>query len=80
MDIRDEFSRKPVLRGEPPSAGEPVPAGTEGPSARPLPDLLALDLAELGGIDHPVLREVLGELRARAAEPSEMLWGFDNSF
>jgi FXSXX-COOH protein len=49
-------------------------------AARPLPDLLALDLAELGTIEHPVLREVLQELRARAAEPSEMMWGFDNSF
>ncbi|MFF0588038.1 FxSxx-COOH cyclophane-containing RiPP peptide [Streptomyces sp. NPDC003781] len=49
-------------------------------AGEPLPDLLALDLAQLGTIEHPVLREVLGELRARAAEPSEMLWGFDNSF
>ncbi|WP_217167626.1 FxSxx-COOH cyclophane-containing RiPP peptide [Streptomyces sp. AC512_CC834] len=55
---------------------EPVLPGGE----EPLPDLLELDLAELGTIEHPVLREVLGELRARAAEPSEMLWGFDNSF
>ncbi len=68
MGIRDESLR------------EPASAGTERPGAPPLPDLLTLDLAELGSIDHPVLREVLGELRARAAEPSEMLWGFDNSF
>ncbi|MEW2049244.1 FxSxx-COOH cyclophane-containing RiPP peptide [Streptomyces sp. NPDC051445] len=45
----------------------------------PLPDLLAVDLAELGTIEHPVLREVLGELTERAARPSEMLWGFNNS-
>ncbi|CAL9460923.1 FxSxx-COOH cyclophane-containing RiPP peptide [Streptomyces sp. enrichment culture] len=65
MDTRDEAGgAKQALTG----AGEP------------LPDLLALDLAQLGTIEHPVLREVLGELRARAAEPSEMLWGFDNSF
>lgn len=60
-----------------------VPRGVAlvgAPAAVPLPDLLTLDLAELGSVDHPVLREVLGELRARAAEPSEMLWGFDNSF
>lgn len=58
-------------------------AGAEQATAgagEPLPDLLELDLAQLGTVEHPVLREVLGELRARAAEPSEMLWGFDNSF
>ncbi|MBZ6080226.1 FxSxx-COOH cyclophane-containing RiPP peptide [Streptomyces olivaceus] len=54
----------------------PAPPGDE----QPLPDLLELDLAELGTIEHPVLREVLGDLRARAAEPSETLWDFDNSF
>ncbi|MDG9716560.1 FxSxx-COOH cyclophane-containing RiPP peptide [Streptomyces sp. DH24] len=64
MGTADGFSRDPAFDG----------------SDEPLPDLLTLDLAELGSIDHPVLREVLGELRARAAEPSEMLWGFDNSF
>ncbi|GGU45845.1 FxSxx-COOH cyclophane-containing RiPP peptide [Streptomyces daghestanicus] len=54
---------------------------TYGPAAaEPLPDLLGLDLAELGTIEHPVLREVLQDLRARAAEPSDMMWGFDNSF
>jgi FXSXX-COOH protein len=57
------------------SSWESAPHGAEPP-----PDLLTLDLAELGSIEHPVLREVLGELRARAAEPSEMLWGFDSSF
>jgi len=78
------------------SLREPDPAGGNGPLAQPLhdlhgehlreplheplPDLLTLDLAELGSVDHPVLREVLDELRARAAEPSETLWGFDNSF
>ncbi|MFI1756455.1 FxSxx-COOH cyclophane-containing RiPP peptide [Streptomyces sp. NPDC020571] len=64
MDTQDGAGAEQVL----PDAGEP------------LPDLLELDLAQLGTLDHPVLREVLGELRARAAEPSEMLWGFDNSF
>lgn len=64
MGTGDEFAREPA-RHE---------------AEAPLPDLLTLDLAELGSIEHPVLREVLGELRARAAEPSEMLWGFDNSF
>ncbi|MFE7860364.1 FxSxx-COOH cyclophane-containing RiPP peptide [Streptomyces sp. NPDC057403] len=46
----------------------------------PLPDLLALDLEELGRVDHPVLREVLDELKERAAHPAEMLWGFDSAF
>ncbi|MEU5365915.1 FxSxx-COOH cyclophane-containing RiPP peptide [Streptomyces sp. NPDC005925] len=80
MGVRDESAHEQALTGEPALAGEPVLAGAAGPPARPLPDLLTLDLAELGSIDHPVLREVLGELRTRATEPSEMLWGFDNSF
>ncbi|MCQ4200333.1 FxSxx-COOH protein [Streptomyces coelicoflavus] len=68
MDAQDEAGTEQALTG----AGQPA--------GEPLPDLLELDLAQLGTIEHPVLREVLGELRARAAEPSEMLWGFDNSF
>jgi FXSXX-COOH protein len=69
MDIQGETGAEQAL----PGTGEPEPLPD-------LPDLLELDLAQLGTIEHPVLREVLGELRARAAEPSEMLWGFDNSF
>ncbi|MFF1652815.1 FxSxx-COOH cyclophane-containing RiPP peptide [Streptomyces sp. NPDC058255] len=45
-----------------------------------LPDLLELDLADLRTIQHPVLTEVLEELRERAGRPSEMLWGFNNAF
>ncbi|MER5469753.1 FxSxx-COOH cyclophane-containing RiPP peptide [Streptomyces sp. NPDC002685] len=45
-----------------------------------LPDLLDLDLAELRTVQHPVLAEVLADLRKRAGEPSEMLWGFNNAF
>ncbi|MHC5909005.1 FxSxx-COOH cyclophane-containing RiPP peptide [Streptomyces sp. S6] len=41
-----------------------------------LPDLLTLDLEELKNVDHPVLRELVDDLRDRAARPSEMLWGF----
>ncbi|UPZ28987.1 FxSxx-COOH protein [Streptomyces sp. LRE541] len=52
----------------------------EETAAEPLPDLLALGLAELRTIEHPVLAEVLAELRARAEQPSEMLWGFNNAF
>ncbi|MFF5250465.1 FxSxx-COOH cyclophane-containing RiPP peptide [Streptomyces leeuwenhoekii] len=74
MEARNEF----WAPAAPASCGEPPPV-TPRP-AEPLPDLLTLDLTELGTIEHPVLREVVGELRARAAEQSEMLWGFDNSF
>lgn len=66
MGARDEASR---------DAEAPAPPGVP----EPLPDLLALDLAELSTIEHPVLRDVLGELRERAARPSEMLWGFNNA-
>jgi len=44
-----------------------------------LPDLLGLDLEELRTVRNPVLQEVLEDLRERAARPSEMLWGFNNS-
>ncbi|MCD7439230.1 FXSXX-COOH protein [Streptomyces lincolnensis] len=55
---------------------------SEQPPSGPavLPDLLALNLADLRTIQHPVLAEVLEELRDRAVEPTEMLWGFNNSF
>ncbi|MFI9625465.1 FxSxx-COOH cyclophane-containing RiPP peptide [Streptomyces sp. NPDC052042] len=46
----------------------------------PLPDLLELDLAALRTLDHPVLREVVEELRGRAGQPRETLWGFTSSF
>ncbi|MEU2262431.1 FxSxx-COOH cyclophane-containing RiPP peptide [Streptomyces sp. NPDC019645] len=45
-----------------------------------LPDLLGLDLEQLRTLDHPVLSEVLAELRDRAGQPREMLWGFTNAF
>ncbi|MFE6287365.1 FxSxx-COOH cyclophane-containing RiPP peptide [Streptomyces sp. NPDC057877] len=45
-----------------------------------LPDLLALDLEELRTLRHPVLGEVLADLRERAMRPNEMLWGFNNAF
>ncbi|MFF1637112.1 FxSxx-COOH cyclophane-containing RiPP peptide [Streptomyces sp. NPDC058246] len=50
------------------------------PDLPDLPDLLELDLADLRTIQHPVLTEVLEELRERAGRPSEMLWGFNNAF
>ncbi|NKQ27777.1 FxSxx-COOH cyclophane-containing RiPP peptide [Streptomyces galbus] len=60
---------------EPEEPREQQPAAQE-----PLPDVLELSLAELRTVRHPVLREVLEDLRTRAARPSEMLWGFNNSF
>ncbi|WTG00128.1 FxSxx-COOH protein [Streptomyces sp. NBC_00012] len=53
-----------------------------GPSGGPdaLPDLLELDLRSLRTLDHPVLAEVVADLRGRVGQPREMLWGFNNSF
>ncbi|MCQ9135854.1 MULTISPECIES: FxSxx-COOH cyclophane-containing RiPP peptide [Streptomyces] len=54
-----------------------VTAAPESPGAgEPLPDLLGLGLAELATIGHPVLREVVAELRDRSGRSSEPLWGF----
>ncbi|MFD7092613.1 FxSxx-COOH cyclophane-containing RiPP peptide [Streptomyces sp. NPDC059883] len=50
----------------------------DGPGG--LPDLLALDLEALRTLDHPVLAEVVADLRGRAEQPREMLWGFTNAF
>ncbi|PKT70549.1 FXSXX-COOH protein [Streptomyces populi] len=61
-------------------AAESEDAGTPDPADLLLPDLLDLDLAQLRTVQHPVLDEVLADLRARSAEPSEMLWGFNNAF
>ncbi|MGW9024460.1 FxSxx-COOH cyclophane-containing RiPP peptide [Streptomyces sp. NPDC055722] len=69
MDIREEAS-----------SGAPDAGAGSTVTQEPLPDLLGLDLDELRTLRHPVLSEVLEELRERAAQPSEMLWGFDNSF
>ncbi|WP_405684602.1 FxSxx-COOH cyclophane-containing RiPP peptide [Streptomyces sp. NBC_00057] len=49
-----------------------------GPDA--LPDLLGLDLEVLRTLDHPVLSAVVADLRGRAEQPREMLWGFTNAF
>ncbi|MFE2943196.1 FxSxx-COOH cyclophane-containing RiPP peptide [Streptomyces sp. NPDC059255] len=51
-----------------------------GDTAGELPDLLGLDLAALRTLDHPVLSEVVADLRGRAQQPREMLWGFNNAF
>lgn len=54
----------------------------DGPSKEPeaLPDLLELDLEALRTLNHPVLSEVVADLRGRAEQPREMLWGFTNAF
>ncbi|WP_037772925.1 FxSxx-COOH cyclophane-containing RiPP peptide [Streptomyces sclerotialus] len=63
--------------GCPEAAGAAVPPAGELPE---LPDLLALDLAELRTVEHPVLAEVLERIRMRVDEPTEMLWGFNSAF
>lgn len=52
--------------------------GATGPGE--LPDLLGLDLATLRTTDHPVLAEVVADLRGRAEQPREMYWGFTSAF
>ncbi|MGY0491830.1 FxSxx-COOH cyclophane-containing RiPP peptide [Streptomyces sp. WG-D5] len=47
--------------------------------AEPGPDLTELSLAELRTAQHPVLDEVLTDLRERAERPGEMLWGFNSA-
>lgn len=42
-----------------------------GDGREPLPDLLGFSLTELRDLDHPVLSEVLAELRERVTEPPE---------
>ncbi|MCX5267179.1 FxSxx-COOH cyclophane-containing RiPP peptide [Streptomyces sp. NBC_00199] len=69
MDVRGESVAETAAQDI--GGGEPGAGG-------PLPDLLALDLAELRTIGHPVLREVVEDLRERAGRSSETLWGFDS--
>ncbi|MFE7430027.1 FxSxx-COOH cyclophane-containing RiPP peptide [Streptomyces sp. NPDC014646] len=57
------------------TASDEVPGG---PGA--LPELLELDLETLRTLDHPVLREVVADLRGRAGQPRETLWGFTSAF
>ncbi|MFF1919550.1 FxSxx-COOH cyclophane-containing RiPP peptide [Streptomyces sp. NPDC058221] len=62
-------------------AGGPGAAGGGASGATgALPDLLGLDLETLRTLDHPVLTEVVADLRGRAEQPREMLWGFNNAF
>jgi FXSXX-COOH protein len=59
---------------------EPAEAAEGAQRDDPLPDLTQLALKDLTSIQHPVLQEVLAELRDRAGRPGETLWGWNNSF
>ncbi|MEU9759747.1 FxSxx-COOH cyclophane-containing RiPP peptide [Streptomyces sp. NPDC047985] len=54
--------------------------GVSGGPGGALPELLELDLEALRTLDHPVLREVVADLRGRAGQPRETLWGFTSAF
>jgi FXSXX-COOH protein len=56
------------------------PKPAEPRTHEPFPDILALNLAELRTIRHPVLSEVLEDLRAGAAQPGDVLWGYGSAF
>ncbi|MGW1092031.1 FxSxx-COOH cyclophane-containing RiPP peptide [Streptomyces sp. NPDC002596] len=57
-----------------------APGAGSGHEPGALPDLLGLDLEALRTLDHPVLSAVVADLRDRAEQPREMLWGFTNAF
>ncbi|WP_392963002.1 FxSxx-COOH cyclophane-containing RiPP peptide [Streptomyces sp. LN245] len=76
----DDLAGTPDMADPAGTPGTPDPARTPDPADLPVPDLLDLDLAELRTLQHPVLTEVLADLRARSGEPSEILWGFNNAF
>lgn len=56
--------------------------GAAGPARTPAAadvDLLGMDLETLRTTEHPVLAELLADLRERVAAPGgETLWAFDN--
>ncbi|MFF1837071.1 FxSxx-COOH cyclophane-containing RiPP peptide [Streptomyces sp. NPDC058231] len=64
-------------------SGGPADTGRareDGGPGDALPDLLGLDLETLRTLDHPVLAQVVADLRDRSEQPREMLWGFTNAF
>ncbi|MEV6015972.1 MULTISPECIES: FxSxx-COOH cyclophane-containing RiPP peptide [unclassified Streptomyces] len=77
MGVRDDI---PDGTQERDAAGERRPWSPGPPDPAELPDLLDLDLAELRTVQHPVLAEVLAELRTRSGQPGEILWGFNSAF
>ncbi|GAA1901002.1 hypothetical protein GCM10009716_08620 [Streptomyces sodiiphilus] len=83
MTRRDDVGEDPG-RTAGPGSGDPSAAGeTTGEPAEAvlpdLPDLLGLGLEELRRLDHPVLAEVLRELRERVVGRPERLWAFDQA-
>ncbi|WP_306321895.1 MULTISPECIES: FxSxx-COOH cyclophane-containing RiPP peptide [unclassified Streptomyces] len=82
MNAHDEprdATGEPAGPPEGPPEGAPEGA-SDGAPGGPLPDLTTLALKDLTAVEHPVLREVLGELRERVERPGETLWGFNSSF
>lgn len=49
------------------------------PGLPELPDLLAMSLAEVRRMEHPVLDALLADLRERLAHPWETRWDFDDA-
>ncbi|MFE7392427.1 FxSxx-COOH cyclophane-containing RiPP peptide [Streptomyces sp. NPDC057582] len=65
--------------GESREVYEPSRSAVDGGPGGELPDLLELDLETLRTLDHPVLAAVVADLRGRANQPREMLWGFTSA-
>ncbi|MFE7708862.1 FxSxx-COOH cyclophane-containing RiPP peptide [Streptomyces sp. NPDC057486] len=65
--------------GESREVHEPSRSAVDGGPGGELPDLLGLDLESLRTLDHPVLAAVVADLRGRANQPREMLWGFTSA-
>ncbi|MFI5659706.1 FxSxx-COOH cyclophane-containing RiPP peptide [Streptomyces sp. NPDC051684] len=63
--------------GEPRTARPQPPRQAE--HVEPCPDPTELSLADLRKAEHPVLDEVLEDLREREERPGEMLWGFSSA-
>ncbi|MFF9036016.1 FXSXX-COOH protein [Streptomyces sp. NPDC014892] len=57
----------------------PQQLDSTGARVENLPDLLGLDLEGLRTLRHPVLDEVLADLRTRIDQSSETLWSFARS-
>ncbi|MEV0178366.1 FxSxx-COOH cyclophane-containing RiPP peptide [Streptomyces sp. NPDC050625] len=74
MDVRDEPQRQTAMRRT--EAEETLPELSELSELSGLSDL---SLSELRTIQHPVLSEVVEDLRERSTRPSEMLWGFNSA-
>ncbi|OAH13520.1 hypothetical protein [Streptomyces jeddahensis] len=81
-----ERTEEPVdeERYEEPPGGDGAVGATPGPpgqtTGEELPDLLSLDLEELRRLDHPVLVDLLADLRHGRDGAGEMFWGFTRAF